>query len=48
MLTHFRQTRVRLWQLADAGLFVLALGLAYAVRARLAGPGLSELEDFGK
>ncbi len=48
MLTHFRQTRIRLWQLADAGLFVLALGLAYAVRARLAGPGLSELEDFGK
>ena len=48
MLTHFRQTRVRLWQLADAGLFVLALGIAYAVRARLAGPGLAELEDFDK
>lgn len=48
MLTHPRQTRVRLLQLIDGALFALALGLAYALRARFPWLDLPELESFAK
>ncbi|WP_221031841.1 sugar transferase [Actomonas aquatica] len=48
MLTHPRQTRSFLGQVADGGLFMLALGLAYTLRANLARFSLDPLEDIIK
>ncbi len=44
MLTHPRQTRSFLGQVADGGLFMLALGVAYSLRAYLARFSLDPLE----
>jgi len=50
MLTHARKTHARLGQIADGGLFALALGVAYFLRAEAAGwlslPPLQPIETY--
>lgn len=46
MLTHPRRTRVRFLQVLDGGLFAVALGLAYALRATFPWLNLPPLEEF--
>jgi len=46
MLTQPRQTRTRLLQATDAGLFALALALAYLLRASFPWLGRPEIEAF--
>ncbi len=46
MLTHPRQTRTFLGQLADGGLFMLALAFAYTLRANLVRFSLDPLHDI--
>ncbi len=46
MLTHPRRTRVRFLQVFDGGLFAIALGLAYFLRATFPWLNLPPLEEF--
>lgn len=46
MITHSHSHSTRLRQIADAGLFGVALGLAYTARAQVPWVDLPELEDF--
>ncbi|GAB5559984.1 MAG: hypothetical protein SynsKO_16310 [Synoicihabitans sp.] len=50
MLTHARHTHTRLGQIADGGLFALALAVAYLLRVQAAAtlnlPPLSGIEDY--
>lgn len=46
MLTHPRQTRSFLGQVADGGLFMLALGAAYFLRAEFPFLPLAPLESI--
>jgi len=48
MLTQPRQTRARLLQAIDGGLFALALALAYLLRASFPWLGRPEIEDFAE
>lgn len=48
MLTHSQQTRSRLAQIADGGLFALALGLGYGLRAGFPWLDLPPLEEFSE
>ena len=46
MLSHPRKARTRLGQIADGGLFMLALGAAYGLRANAVALDLPELRGL--